>query len=115
MHALGIEAMLKREGKAVTGQPGLAQQPGVGPPAGFGYSQPGYAQGMQGYSQPGFGPQPAPSAPYGMAEGGPMTPPPAYSNSKEKFYMDDDGGEGEADDSNVVQNESDNEYRDNKF
>ena len=82
MHALGIEAMLSREGKAVTGQPGLAQQPGVG----FGYSQPGYAQGMQGYSQPGFGPQPPPSAPYGMADGGPMTPPPAYSDSKEEKF-----------------------------
>ena len=80
MHALGIEAMLKREGKAVTDQ-----QPGVGQPAGLGYSQPGYAQGMQGYSQPGFVSQPAPSAPYGMADGGPMTPPPAYSDSKEKF------------------------------
>ena len=86
MHALGIEAMLSREGKAVTGQPGLAQQPGVGQPAGFGYGQPGYAQGMQGYSQPGFGPQPAPSAPYGMADGGPMTPPPAYSDSKEEKF-----------------------------
>ena len=86
MHALGIQAMLKREGNpAVMGQPGLTQQPGVGQPPGFGYSQPDYAQGMQGYSQPGFGPQPAPSAPYGMADGGPMTPPPAYSDSKEKF------------------------------
>ena len=86
MHALGIEAMLSREGKAVTGQPGLAQQPGVGQPAGFGYGQPGYAQGMQGYSQPGFGPQPAPSAPYGMGDGGPMTPPPAYTDSKEEKF-----------------------------
>ena len=87
MHALGIAAMMRREGKAVTGQPGLAQQPGVGPPPGFGYSQPGYVQGMQGYSQPGFGPQPpAPSAPYGMADGSPMTPPPAYSDSKEEKF-----------------------------
>ena len=80
MHALGIEAMLSREGKAVTGQPG------VGQPAGFGYNQPGYAQGMQGYSQPGFGPQPPPSAPYGMGDGGPMTPPPAYTDSKEEKF-----------------------------
>ena len=39
MHALGMGAMLKREGAVVTGQPGIAQ-PGMGQP-GLGYSQSG--------------------------------------------------------------------------
>merc|ERR1712110_422168 len=106
MHALGMGAMLKREGAVVTGQPGIAQ-PGMGQPGpgysqpgyghgqpGPGYSQPGYgqhaqglhghgqpAQGLHGYGQPAFGAPSAPSLPsYGTTgDSDPMPLPPSYS------------------------------------
>ena len=104
MHALGMAAMLRREGVVVvTGQPGFPQ-PGIGQP-GLGYSQPGYGpsvQGQPGYVQPvgldgygrpgygqlspvqpGLGSQSAPSAPYHGTTDGAL--PPSYNETKEKF------------------------------
>ena len=87
MHALGCRAMFKREGVAVTGQPGFGQlgQPGYGQPSygqhGYGQQpgsdQPGYGQLSHGYGQPGYGGPSAPMESFGA--------PPSYNESKEKF------------------------------